>query len=175
MGGKKKTEEKTQTTQQGSQSGSYDNRTDYGYIAGPQSADIDALRNFQFQADATIPYRAAAARRRVMDTFGNPAAGYSTPELNAQRQLSALGQVDERAGQESAADAQRLNQQRFGQLATVAGMTAPQLVAQRQYGSSTGQTSGAGTSNTVQIQPGRSLFGSILGGVGSVIGGAIPF
>jgi len=175
MGGKKKSTQDTTSSQQSQQSGSYDNRTEYGYVPGAQSADIDALRNFQFTADPTIPYRSAAARRRVSATFGNPAAGYSTPELSAQRQLSAFGDIDERAGQESAAEAQRLNQQQYGQKLAVAGLTAPQLVAQRQYGTNAAQSSGSGRSNTINIQPGQSVFGSILGGVGSVLGGAIPF
>lgn len=103
-----------------------------------------------------------------MSTYANPTGAYATPELQAERQNAALGNLRQEEGQASRVAQYDVNAQRGAQLGQIAGMTRPEFY---QLGSS-GTSSGMSTGKGMQIAP-SNLFGNFLGGLGSGIGSFI--
>lgn len=135
----------------------------YGLTPGPQSADIDAARNFQIQGDPKISYAFANARNKLEQGYNNPAGGYTNPQIR-DAQIRAgqrgLAQDESQALREENVGLQGM---RLGQKISVAGMTTPRVV---QTG---GTSSGTGTSTTSQspgidsfVQGGASIGSALL-------------
>src|ERR1043165_8790950 len=97
-------------------------------MPGAESADIDRLRQQQFQVDPTIGYRAGAAKRQLNNTFINPLGGNSTPQRDEAIRRSMSRQIDEDAAIQSRAGQYDVNQQNYQKNAYLAGLTAPPLV-----------------------------------------------
>jgi hypothetical protein len=130
---------------------SYSNDVRYGQIQPQSNQYIDAFANFEPQSDPTIPYRAAAARNRVQAGMMSPTGGYATPQMLDARRNAAYRDIDEQSAMASRAGQFDVNQQRMGQLGSLAAMMAPRIV---QTGSS-----GTGSQNT---ETGQNLFGNLL-------------
>lgn len=172
MGGKTKTQSTNQQTAYSSNN--QDTRNELGFAQVPEWQGLQDYRAYMPQADPTIPYRAAAARQRVTSTLANPTGAYRTPELDAQRQMSALASVDQQAGQEARQGAYDVSQQRGAQLANIAQMTAPVAYNARNYTIGSGQNQQYGNSSGTTQGPGffSQLGGAFAQGLG---GGAARF
>lgn len=144
---------KKKTTQQQTQN--YNNTNTYGWQQMPDTADIAALRDFQFTADPSIGYTYGNARNQLANSFNNPLGGNYSPQMRDQIQRSGNADLAQREGQARSEANQGLQSLRFGQRAAVAGMSAPRLV----------QTGGSGTSsaNGTTTQSG-GMLGDILTG-----------
>lgn len=134
-----------------SSNSSYSNAVQYGQIQPQSNKYIDAFANFEPQSDPTTPYRAASARNRVNAGLMSPTGGYATPQMLDARRNSAFRDIDEQSAMASRAGQFDINQQRMGQLGSLAGLMAPRIV---QTGSS-----GSGKSDTAA---GKNLFGDLL-------------
>lgn len=179
MGGKKQTTTDSQQYTNANQSGSFDttNENELGFADVPTAnwEGYNALKGFDpsasIKADASIPFRFGAQRRRAMGIFGNPGGAYNSPELAASRQLSALGDIGQAEGAASAADAARVSEQlgdaNFRKFSTMAGLTQPVTFNKksRSFGTTAEQASGQSLGKEIVTQPKKSLFGSILGGL----------
>jgi len=121
----------------------------YGQIQPQSNPYIDRFANFEPQVDPTIGYRAGAAKRQLSQSFINPLGGYSTPQRDEAIRRSMGRQIDEDAAMQSRAGMFDVNQQKMGQLGSLAALMAPRLV----------QTGSSGTS---QGAVGQNLFGNLL-------------
>lgn len=143
---------KTQQTQQQT----YNNANTYGYQPGASSADIDAMRGFEFETDPSVHYAFNRARQSAHDSYSRPLAGYSNQQVRDQ----ALRASDEDSMQSEAQSLNEANHNlqglKYAQKADVAQMTAPRFV----------QTGGSGTqsgTSTSQTNPG--LMGYLTQGI----------
>jgi hypothetical protein len=112
-------------------------------MPGAESPDIQTLRGTQFQMDPSIPYRAAAAKRNLYNTYQNPTGGYTTPAMQDMALRAGNRQIDEQAAQQARVGQYDVNQQNFQKNAYLASLTAPPLV----------QTGGTYNQNQVQKTP----------------------
>ena len=154
---------KQQTTQ--TQRQAYNNTSTYGWQAPPDTADIAAMRNFQFSADPRVPYSFARTRANVGATYDNPNSAYNTPALRDAAMRASyedIGQQEAQALREENYTRQGLD---YARIADVAGMTQPRAFQTSSSGTSSGTSSG----NTVQSQ--GALPGIIQGG--SAVGSAL--
>lgn len=180
--GKPKTVQTTQNTntqqqQQQSQDqyGAFDTTNELGFADVPETPAFRALRDWNPTADSSIPFRFGAQRARVMNAYGNLGQSGS-PELNTQRQLSALNSLGQEEGAAQAADYGRQSNERYNQLNALTGYSQPVSYNKRTSGTtaetSTGQSSGSGSQNTVGTQPvqggGSGLLNSLIGGGATV-------
>lgn len=150
------------------QNQAFNNTASYDWKQTPDSPDIEAYRSYRPQVDPTIAHGAAAARNRFNASFINPLGGFSTPQRDEAIRRAGNRQIDQDASQAFRAGAYDVNQQRGGQLAGLAALTAPRLVQTGSSGTS------SGTSNT-RGEMGQNLFGNILsigqGAASAVMGG----
>lgn len=142
---KKKSE--TKTTQD------YANTAQYGWQQSPDSPDIEAYRSYKPQADPGIGYQYANQRNKLNSSFIDPLGGYSTPQMRDAQKRTGLRELGQDEAQAHRAGAYDVNQQRMGQLGSLAALTAPRLTQTGSSGTS------SGTQNTTQ---GNNLFGDIL-------------
>jgi hypothetical protein len=113
----------------------------YGSVTPQDTPDIIAARQAAAQdsgADPTIKYRFARQRDRVNNDF-SPFGANIAPETAEAMRYSRLGDLDNQFGAELAADSFRRRQQKFQNLYSMAGLTAPRIV--QTGGSSTGTVS----------------------------------
>lgn len=180
--GKKQTTDTQQysnSAQSAQQSGMFDTtqENELGFAIKPRTESFNNLAAWRPTADSSIPFRFGAARNRAASAYGNIGGAYTNPELQAERRLSALGDIGQEEGAAQAADAGRMNQQRLGQLTTLAGLEDPVAFnkSTRNRGTSSGQSSGTASGQVlgkeIVTQPGKGLFGSILGGLGTAFTG----
>lgn len=135
----------------------------------PDTADIEAMRGFTFDADPRVPYTFAKARQNIGESYNNPLGGNMTAGLrDAQLRASYedLGQQEAQALREESHARQGLN---YAKLADVATMTQPRMVQTGQAGTSSGTSTG--NSSGTQVQQ-NSLLPSLIQG-GSAVGGAL--
>jgi hypothetical protein len=125
------------------------NTASYGQIHPESNPYIDRFANFEPQLDPTIGYRAGAAKRQLNNSFINPLGGYSTPQRDEAIRRSAERGIDESAAMQMRAGAYDVNQQKMGQLGSLASLMSPRIV----------QTGSSGTQNT---EAGKNLFGNLL-------------
>lgn len=154
---------KQQTTQ--TQNQSYSGTNTYGFMTPPDTADVAAMRGFQFSADPRVPFAFGKARQGIAESYNNPLGGNVTPALrDAQMRASFedIGQQEAQALREENYARQGLD---YARTADVANMTQPRMVQTSQSGNSSGTSSG----NTVQSQ--GALPGIIQGG--SAVGSAL--
>lgn len=158
-----KKKQSTTQNQQGSYTGNttYNNQNQYGWQQTPDSADIQAFRAYRPQVDPSISYGAAEQKNRLNSSFVNPLGGNLTAGMRDRLQQAGNRQIDQDASQAFRAGQYDVNQQRAGQLGSLAALTAPRLVqtGSSGTGSSIGSSTNSGTSNTTQ---GNNLFGDIL-------------
>lgn len=121
----------------------------FGQIHPQSNQYIDAFANYRPQLDPTIGYRAGASKRRLDQSFINPLGGYSTPQRDEAIRRSAERGIDEQVAMQMRGGQFDVNQQRMGQLGSLASLMSPRIVEQ----SRTGQ------SNT---EAGKNMFGNIL-------------
>jgi hypothetical protein len=134
----KKTKTETKQNQ------SYNNTSSYGYVGGPSSADIDAVRNFQFKADPSIGFVYGGAKNQIANSFNNPTGGVYPPQMRDAILRSSLSDLAQKESQAKSEANHALQGQQFGQRSLVASLTAPRFVQTGSSGTSTGQ------GNTVQ-------------------------
>lgn len=166
MGGNKQKQTQQQT---GTTNTQFTHNNAFDYLTPPDTADIQALRGFQFSDDPRVPYNFAATRRRIADTYDNPLGAAVSPALrDAQLRASYedIGQQEAQALSESRFDRQKAQ---FAQLAQLAGLTRPELVQTSQSGTQSGTSSASGTST---IQQSVNPLNALAQG-GSAIGSAL--
>lgn len=130
----------------------------YGQIHPESNQYIEALAGYQPQRDPSIGYRAGSAKRRLDQSFINPLGGYSTPQRDEAIRRSAERGINEQAGMEMRAGQYDVNQQRMGQLGSLAALMSPRIVEQSRTG-------------TADVSAGKNLFGDLLDvGLGTAIG-----
>lgn len=142
MGGKKKKTETSQST--------------YGFMNPPETADVQAVRDFKPQADPGISYSFARAKNNLRSSFDNPLGAYTPAAVRDAMQFQGeqdLAQQEAQVLRESDRDN---NEREFQKRLSVAGMTAPRLV----------QTGATGTATESQGA------GGLISGIASV---ALPF
>lgn len=157
MGKKKST-----TTQ--NQNQSFQNQNTYSQIKPDDTPDIQAFRGWNPESDPNIPYRAAASHERLHSSLINPIGGYYSPNTRDAIQRSGDRQIDQDASMASRSGQYDQNQQRLGQLSSLAGLTQSKIVNSGSSG--TGNMSGTST----QVQSG-DLLGQLLG-AGAQVGSA---
>ncbi len=161
-----------QTTQQNQQQ-SYNANT-ASSTSVPDTPDIQAYRAWQPQTDPGLSYQYANARNRLNQSFDNPLGGYATPAMRDAIQRSGNRQLNQDESQAFRAGAYDVNQQKAGQLGTLAGLTRGT--------NSTGTSSGTGTSNMTGTSTSQEsglgtwlpqvLGGAAQVGLGAMTGGA---
>lgn len=119
----------------------------YGQIHPESNQYIDAFAAHRPQVDPTIGSRAGEAKRLLHNSFRNPLGGYSTPQRDEAIRRAEERRIDERTGMETRAGMFDVNQQRMGQLGSLASLMSPRIVQQ------------GSTSNT---EAGKNLFGNLL-------------
>lgn len=154
---------KQQTTQVQNQA--YNNTSTYGWMTPPGTADIDAMRGFQFSADPRIPNAFARTRANIGATYDSPTGAFVHPAIRD----AAMRASYEDVGQQEAQALREENYTRQGldyaRIADVAAMTQPRMVQTSQSGT----TSGTNNSNTTQSQ---GALPSLISG-GSAVGSAL--
>jgi hypothetical protein len=136
---------KTSTNQQ------YSNQASYGQIQPQSNQYIDAYANYKPEVDPTIPYAAAASRNRLNASYLNPMGGYTTPQIREKSLLAGNRGIDEQAAMATRAGQYDVNQQRMGQLGSLAALMAPRIV----------QTGASGTGSSTTEQ-GKNVWGNVL-------------
>lgn len=171
MSSNSRTNSQQQQTQNQSQNQSFSGTNTFDFLTPPDTADIAAQRNFQFQSDPRIGNAFSRNRRNAAESFNNPlgantTAGLRDATLRASNEDSA--QNEAQAYREENYSRQGLD---YARLADVAALTQPRMVQTSQSGTSTGTSSGTsvGSGTTTQSQP--LLPGLIQGasGVGSAL------
>ena len=117
MGKKKQVTESKQQSQQSF------NAATSGETSVPDTPDIQAFRGWQPQTDPSIPYGAASAHNRLSQSFDNPLGGYATPAMRDAMMRTGHRQIDQDASQAFRQSAYDVNQQKAGQLGTLAALT----------------------------------------------------
>ncbi len=169
--GKKKQETKQQSTQ------SFNTATS-GSTSVPDTPDIQSFRGWQPQTDPGIPYAAASAHNRLNQSFDNPLGGYATPAMRDAILRSGNRQIDQDASQAFRNSAYDVNQQKAGQLGSLAALTRGTNTTGTSSG--TGNMSGTGTSTQSGISwgeilgAGAQVGSSLLGGLGGKSRGTGP-
>lgn len=154
---KKKTT--TNQTQNQSQNTQFNNTASYGEYKPTDTADISAFRDFRPQADPGIAAQYGAERNRLNQSFINPLGGQYSPHIADAIKRSEGRDISQRESQAFREGAYDVNNQRAGQLGSLAALTAPRLI---QTGSSgTGSGTSTGSMQGTQVQ-GNNLFGDIL-------------
>lgn len=80
----------------------------------------------------------------MLNLYNNPLGAYTTPELREQMTRSALGELGQQEGQAAREEQYDFNNQKLGQLGTVASLTRPELQQTKSYGFNSGQQQGSG-------------------------------
>jgi len=137
-----------------------------GSTSVPDSPDIQAYRGWQPQTDPGLSYQYANARNRLNQSFDNPLGGYATPAMRDAMLRSGNRQLDQDESQAFRQGSYDVNQQKAGQLGTLAALTRGTNTTGTSSG--TGTASGTGT----QTQSGIS-WGEILGAAAQVGSGAL--
>lgn len=152
------------TTSKTNQSQQFNNAASYGQIHPESNQYIDAYANYKPQVDPTIGFRAGSAKRQLNNSFINPLGGASTPQRDEAIRRSMTRGIDEQTGIETRAGQYDVNQQRGGQLGSLAALMSPRIV----------QTGSSGTSSgTSSTETGKNTFGNILDVAGAAGGMAM--
>lgn len=140
----------TQQTQNQQQNQQFNTQNAYGWQTPPDTADVQRLRDTQFQIDPTIGSRIGGAVRRMQSSFNSPLGGYYTPGMRAAIERGQERELMQTGGEQTRAGIYDVNNQNYARNLAVAGMTAPRLVQTGASGQSSGTVSGtsSGTSTT---------------------------
>lgn len=152
----------------------------FGWQNMSDTEDIKSLRGFTPQIDPGLGYQYANAKNRHRNSFINPLGGYQTAQMTDALQRSGERQLNQDQAQAFRGGQYDVNNQRLGQLGTLASLTAPRLTqtgstnsgtsTDTSSGTASGTSSGTGTNvgNSNTIQSG-DLLGQILG-AGAMVG-----
>lgn len=154
---------KQQTTQ--TQNQAYTGSSTYNWMTPPDTADIAAMRDFQFGADPRVPHTYARARSDLKESFNNPLGANMTSSLRDAILRSGYENLAQQEGQALREENYARQGLEYAKRADVAGMTQPRIV---QTGSS-GTSSGSSSGNVTQSQ---GVLPSLIGG-GSSVGAAM--
>lgn len=153
----KKTKQVQNTNQQhqGQQSTAFQNTNTYDWMKPPETADVQALRDFKFTADPRIGYTYGNARNQAANSLNNPLGGNYSPQMRDQILRSTLSDLSQREGQAYSEANQGLQGAQYGQRAALAAITAPRLTQTGSSGVGSGSSSGtsSGTGTSVQSTP----------------------
>ena len=147
------------------QNQAYNNTNTYDWMTPPDTADIEAMRGFQFTADPRVPFTYAKARQNIGETYANPLGAYSTAGLRDAQTRASYEDLAQQEGQALREENYSRQGLEYAKRADVASMTQPRLT---QTGGS-GTSSGTAQGNTVQQ---NSLLPSVVQGA-SAMGGAL--
>jgi hypothetical protein len=128
---------KTKSTQ--TQNQNYNNTSTYGWQAPPETADVQAVRGFNFTADPSIGYAFGSAKNQIANSFNNPMGGTYTPQMRDAIQRSSFSGLAQQEAQAKSEANNALQGQRFGQRMAVASLTQPRLTQTGSTGTSAGQ------------------------------------
>ena len=133
---------------------------EYGFFQKPSWQGLEDLKAWNPQADPTIGANFARQRQDLERSFVAPTGSYQTPELREQQMRSGIQNIGQNEAIARQADQYGQNQQKLGQLGTVATLGAPEFA----------QTKGT-QQQTAQQKGGflNSLIGGALSGLGSFI------
>jgi len=106
------------------------------------SPDIQAYRDWQPQADPSIPYRYANAKTQLDQSFSNPLGQYTTPAVREATQRAAGGDLMQQEGEAMRESQYDVNAQTGAKQGFLASLTAPRTSTS----SGTGASSGTGSS-----------------------------
>ena len=154
---KKKTE--TTQTQTQSQNQAFNNTINYGEYTPSNTEDLEAFRNWRPQMDPGIAAQYGAERSRLDQSFNNPLGGYYSPRVLDAVKRSAGRDIGQRESQAFRQGAYDVNQQRSGQLGSLAALTMPRLIQTGSSGTANSTGTSSGKSTTVE---GNNLFGDIM-------------
>jgi hypothetical protein len=165
--GKKKSETTQNQTQ--SQNQNYNNAStnSYSQITPNDTADISKFRDWNPQIDPGLGAQYGAAHERLHSSFINPLGGYSTPQMRDAQQRTGDRQLNQDEASAFRSGQYDVNNQKAGQLGTLATLTAPRLVQTGSTASGTGTSSGTSSGTGTTVQSG-DLLGQILGGAAQV-------
>ncbi len=153
----------TDTKQQSTQAF---NTATSGSTSVPDTPDIQAYRDWQPQGDPGLGYQYANARNRLNQSFDNPLGGYATPAMRDAMLRTGNRQLNQDESQAFRQQAYDINNQRSGQLGSLAALTR----GSNTTGTSSGTGNMSGTGTATQSQSGIS-WGEILG-AGAQVGSA---
>jgi hypothetical protein len=153
----------------------------FGQIHPEDTQDTINFRNWQPQMDPGIGYQAASAKRDLDRQRINPYGAYTTPAIREAQKRNDYMKINEQEGQQFRAGQYDVNQQKVGQLGSLAALTKPEIVqtggsfTSDNSGTTSGTSSGANTGQGTAVSSG-GLLGDILlamaGGTGTAVGGA---
>lgn len=170
MGGSKKTTQTTNQTQTQNQNSAFNNAISYGEYAPTETADLAAYRNYRPQVDPGIAAQFGNERNRLNQSFINPLGGNYSPHIADAIKRSEGRDISQRESQAFRAGNYDVNQQRMGQLASLAALTQPRLVTTGTSGTGTNMSTGTMQGTGTMTQP-SNIFGDILS-AGAQVGSA---
>lgn len=116
-----------------------DSTMDYGYYKNPGWQELEDLKGWKPETDPHIGANYAKQERDFTSSFLNPNGPYTTPEMQQQMMQAGLRDIGQNKAQAFREDQYGQNQQKLGQLSTVAGLAAPKFAqtkgTQKQSGS----------------------------------------
>lgn len=172
----KKTQKTTQnsTTSQNTASNSaYNNASNntYGWETAPDTADTKAFREWKPQIDPGLGAQYGEARNQLRSSFINPLGGYGTAQMRDAQQRTGERRLNQDESSAYRSANYDVNNQKAGQLGTLAALTQPRLVqtgaTNSGTASGTGSMTGTGSGSGTTVESG-DLLGQILGGASQV-------
>ncbi len=154
-----KTKTKQTQTQNQTQNTAFQNQASYGEFKPTDTEDITAFRNFRPQVDPGIAAQYGQERNQLNQSFINPLGGQYSPHVADAIKRSAGRDISARESQAFRQGNYDQNQQRAGQLGSLAALTQGRLVQTGSSGTGSGTSTGNMTGETTQ---GKNLFGNIL-------------
>lgn len=130
---------------------------EYGFFQKPSWQGLEDLKAWNPQADPTIGANFARQREDLGRSFVAPTGSYQTPELREQQMRSGIQNIGQNEAIARQADQYSQNQQKLGQLGTIATLGAPEF---------------AQTKGTQTTQQKGGFLNSLIGGA---LQGAIGF
>jgi hypothetical protein len=129
MGKKKTVQENTQTNT-------------FGYVPAQVTKEMQAVIDMKAQKDPTIPYRSAAQREDLANSYSNPLGSYTTPAVREAVNRSAGQRLAMDEAQANAESQFNVDNENYNRAVTGANLSAPRFV--QTGGSSTGTTTQSG-------------------------------
>lgn len=99
----------------------------YQFFQKPSWQGLEDLKAWNPTADPTIGANFGQQKNDFERSFVAPTGSYQTPELREQQMRSGIQQIGQNEGIARQADAYRQNNQKLGQLGTVASLSAPEF------------------------------------------------
>lgn len=112
----------------------------YGYQTPPETADINAAREWKPQSNPAIGYNFANARQRLRNTFNNPLGADTPAAVKDAIIYSGENDLAQQEGQMLREEGVDLNNQEWQKRFALAELTKPQLVQTGQSGPGLGSS-----------------------------------